>query len=81
MAKDTFWRDFGTYSTLGIDLAAFVAGGFYLGLKLDQRFGTAPRWIMAGFLTGLGLGLYSMFALAARMGGGKAKKKPGSPGD
>ena len=74
--KDTFWRDVGLYSTLGLNLAAMVGAGFYLGLRLDQHYGTAPRWILAGFLTGLAIGLYTMFAMAARLGG-KTKKPEG----
>jgi len=66
--KDTFWKDVGTYSTLGLNMALTVAAGFYIGLKLDQRYHTAPRWILAGFLIGLGVGLYTLFALAARFG-------------
>ena len=71
--EDTFWRDVGLYSTLGLNLAATVGAGFYLGLKLDQHYHTAPRWILAGFFIGLGVGLYTMFALAGRFGGRKAK--------
>lgn len=72
-SEDTFWRDIGVYSTLGLNLAATVGAGFYLGLKLDQHYDTTPRWILAGFLIGLVVGLYTMFALAGRLGCGKAK--------
>lgn len=65
---DTFWKDVAIYSTLSINLALTVGGGFYLGYLLDRHYGTAPRWILAGFLTGLGIGLYTLFALAARFG-------------
>ncbi|MGQ9779865.1 MAG: AtpZ/AtpI family protein [Bacillota bacterium] len=67
--KDTFWRDVGLYSTLGLNLAAMVGAGFYIGWRLDRHYGTAPRWILAGFLIGLALGLYTMFSMAARLGG------------
>ncbi|MGE5550832.1 MAG: AtpZ/AtpI family protein [Bacteroidota bacterium] len=67
--KESFWRDVGVYSTLGINMAFMVGGGFYLGWQLDQRYHTTPRWIMAGFITGLAVGLYTMFAVAARFGG------------
>ena len=66
--KDTFWKDLGTYGTLGINLAVTVGAGFYIGLKLDQRYDTAPRWILTGFFFGLCVGLYTLFALAAKFG-------------
>ena len=67
-SRDNLWRDVGVYSTLGINLAFTVGAGFYLGLRLDQRYHTAPRWVLAGFLIGLGVGLYTLFTMAARFG-------------
>ena len=73
--KDSFWRDVGLYSTLGLNLAMMVGAGFYIGWRLDRYYGTTPRWILAGFLTGLGLGLYTMFTIAARVADKSSKSK------
>lgn len=65
--KDTFWRDLGLYSTLGLNMGLTVVAGLVVGLRLDKQFGTGARWTLAGIFLGLGIGLYTMFAVAGRV--------------
>ena len=53
----TPWRDVGRYGTVGIELILALAGGYYGGHYLDQKFGGGH-----GYLTAIGLllGLFSI---------------------
>lgn len=50
-------------SVIGMDLAISVIAGFFGGRYLDGLFGTAPLFLLVGFLVGLAAGIYSIFLL------------------
>ena len=49
----------GLMGTLGIEIAAFIIGGVYLGRYLDHRFVTAPVWLIIGIFGGMIVGIAS----------------------
>lgn len=49
----------GLMGTLGIEIAAFIIGGVYLGRYLDHRFGTDPVWLIIGIFGGMIVGIAS----------------------
>ena len=59
-------RSFGTYGSLGFELLASIAVGYYLGLWADRRFGT--RWLaLVGFLVGCYAGFRVLYRAAKQM--------------
>lgn len=50
------------YSHLGLVMFLIMIAGWYLGTKVDQYYGTSPRWENVGFFIGLGSGFYYMFS-------------------
>ena len=52
-------RMMGLMGTLGIEIAAFIIGGVYLGRYLDHQFGTEPVWLIVGIFGGMIVGIAS----------------------
>lgn len=48
---------------LGFDIAIPMVGGLILGTKLDQRWGTTPRWTVGLFVAGLVLSCASLIRI------------------
>lgn len=61
------YRLLGVMSTVGIALVASTFIGFYIGLKLDEYFGTSP-WLTVVFLIlGIAAGFRNLFMTAKRI--------------
>lgn len=54
------------FSSLGITVAAGIAGFFFIGLQADRRFGLAGWGKFCGLFAGLGLTLYWAYLRIAR---------------
>ena len=58
---------FAAFSWIGITLAVIVALGFFLGRWLDNKFNTAPLFIIVFVLGGVALGFLRVyFALSSK---------------
>lgn len=55
MARKENWWD---HAQIGLELAAAVLAGFWVGYRLDAKFGTAPWLMLAGAAAGLAGGFY-----------------------
>jgi F0F1-type ATP synthase assembly protein I len=54
------WRIAGTTGAVGIEIAAAIAIGYFLGNYLDRKLGTKP-WIMyVGILAGIGAAIKAL---------------------
>ncbi len=61
------WRLIGALSTVGVTLVAALVIGFYIGLKLDEHFGTSP-WLTVIFLIlGIIAGFKNLVTLSRRI--------------
>ncbi|MBN9161333.1 MAG: hypothetical protein BGO98_24015 [Myxococcales bacterium 68-20] len=59
-------KSFGRYGSVGFELLASIAVGYYLGHWLDGKFGT--HWIgIVGFLLGCYAGFRALFRTASKM--------------
>lgn len=59
-------KSFGRYGSVGFELLASIAVGYYLGRWLDGKFGT--HWIaFVGFLLGCYAGFRALFRTANQM--------------
>jgi ATP synthase protein I len=52
-------RMMGLMGTLGVEIAAFIVGGVYLGRYLDHQFHTEPVWLIIGIFSGMIIGIAS----------------------
>ena len=50
--------------TMGLNMAAAIAAGYYLGRFLDGRLGTSPRLTLLFFIFGVGVGMWLMYRSA-----------------
>lgn len=64
--KKNLLKTLGAVSTMGISMALAIAIGVYIGLKLDQWFGTKPWFFFIFMLIGIAAGFRNMFILAGR---------------
>jgi hypothetical protein len=64
------WRKFALYGFLNLNLAMMVAGGYFLGRLLEQKW-HVKNMTLIGILVGLFLGLYEMFSIAVKAGSKK----------
>lgn len=60
---------------LGFVMVTPILIGIALGLWLDRQLGTAPWFVLAGLLLGLGLGGYSVFKLINRVFGSGERRR------
>ena len=54
---------YGVYSAVGIQLAASVVGGLWLGSYLDSRFRTQPWLLLTGLIVGSVGGFWNLFTM------------------
>lgn len=59
---------YGSYMTLGLQLAITVVLFFFLGRWLDGKFGTDPWLMLAGLVIGVGGGLTSFLRKVIALG-------------
>ena len=59
---------YGSYLTLGLQLAITVVVFFFLGRWLDARFGTDPWLMLAGLAVGIGGGLTAFLTRVIALG-------------
>jgi F0F1-type ATP synthase assembly protein I len=72
------------FAGVGLQLAACIIGGLFLGQYLDRRFGTAPWLLFVGVFGGFSAGFYSMYrklmAAQARDDAARASRRDGPVG-
>ncbi|HAR46971.1 MAG: hypothetical protein A2X56_11930 [Nitrospirae bacterium GWC2_57_13] len=61
------WRLIGALSTVGITLVAALVIGFYIGLKLDEYFGTSPWLTIVFLILGIIAGFKNLVTLSRRI--------------
>jgi len=59
-------KTLGMISTMGISFAVAIAIGVYLGLKLDEWFGTRPWFFFIFLLFGIAAGFRNIYIMANR---------------
>lgn len=64
--KKNLLRTLGMVSTMGISFAVAIAIGVYVGLKLDQWFGTDPWFFFIFLFFGIAAGFRNIFILAGK---------------
>lgn len=64
--KKNLFRTLGMVSTMGISFAVAIAIGVYVGLKLDQWFGTDPWFFFIFLFFGIAAGFRNIFILAGK---------------
>ncbi len=63
-----WFAGFGSFLTVGIQLALTVVVLFFIGRWLDDRFGTAPWLMLAGLFLGIVGGMIKFFRSAIELG-------------
>lgn len=48
------------YSTMAFEFVGFIGIFGYLGYKADESFGWSPWGLLAGLLTGMAMGLFTL---------------------
>ncbi len=66
------------YSHLGLQFALTIGGLFYVGYRLDLRWGTSPLLAVLGLALGFGAGLVTLTRAVYGVGG---RRPPGGPED
>ena len=56
-----------TYSTIGLQLAAFILLCIYGGYKLDEYLDNSPIFLIVGSFVGMGGGFYNLIRTLADM--------------
>lgn len=64
--KKNLLRTLGMISTMGISFAVAIAIGVFVGLKLDQWFGTDPWFFFIFLFFGIAAGFRNIFILAGK---------------
>lgn len=64
------WRSLSIYGTLSLNLGLMVAGGYFLGRLIENKYHLS-NMTATGVLTGLALGFYEMFVIAYKAGSKK----------
>ncbi len=59
-------RQLGSMSTIGLEIAIYVAGGLFAGQSLDEKLGTAPWFQWIGLALGLAATTWSLYRLVRR---------------
>lgn len=57
----------GLVGALGIQVAACIFLGYWIGSSLDRRFGSGTGWTIGGILVGLAVGLLSAILLVKKV--------------
>ena len=64
--KQKMWRLAGSYSAVGIEMAAAVAIGTLGGLWLDSKLGTEPYLFLFDLVVGIGAATRTIIRIARR---------------
>ena len=56
-------RTLGYFSSIGISMAAAIGIGAWLGLKLDEKFGTEPWLLLVGFAFGVAAAFSNLYRM------------------
>ena len=64
--KKRLLKSLGMISTMGISFAVAIAIGVFLGLKLDEWFGTKPWFFFIFLLFGIAAGFRNIYIMANR---------------
>jgi F0F1-type ATP synthase assembly protein I len=62
------YKDVGPYLGIGFQLAATVAGMFFIGRWLDQKTGRDPLFTLVFAFLGIGIGLYNFIKTVIFLG-------------
>ncbi len=57
------WRAFGLVGVIGIELAALLLIGIWVGMQIDQALQTSPLFLIVGMLLGFMIGIWSVVKL------------------
>ena len=64
--KKRLLKTLGMISTMGISFAVAIAIGVYMGLKLDEWFGTKPWFFFIFLFFGIAAGFRNIYIIAGR---------------
>ena len=64
--KKRLLKSLGMISTMGISFAVAIAIGVFLGLKLDEWFGTRPWFFFIFLFFGIAAGFRNIYIMANR---------------
>ncbi len=70
--------DAGRLSGYGISWVLTVLILTWIGLRLDERFGTTPLFVLIGALAGVGAGFYTLYVRAVVEPANRKREGPGS---
>lgn len=75
------WRGVGSFGTIGIEIALYIALGFFGGRWLDEKFGTAPYLVTFGFVFGIAASIKALMRANAEMQAlaAKEEREQGNP--
>lgn len=78
MKKETrqAFRDFGYYSSIGLQVAFSVIIGFFIGSYLDKRFQTEPYLTYVFLVFGIAAGFRNILLAIKKIQRSEAKDKP-----
>lgn len=62
-----FYKEFGLFLTLGIQLAAAVIVFYFIGSWIDKRFSTEPAFTLIGIMLGTVGGLVKFFITVSKL--------------
>lgn len=60
------WPELVSYSSIGVEFAASVLIGVFIGYRLDLYFHTKPYLMVIGLFFGAAAGFYNLYKLARR---------------
>ncbi len=64
--KKTLIKTLGLVSSMGISVALAIAIGVFIGLKLDEWFGTKPWFFFIFLFIGIAAGFRNIYIIAGR---------------
>lgn len=70
--------DVGRLSGYGISWVLTVLILTWAGLRLDERLGTTPLFVLTGALAGIGAGFYTLYVRAVVEPANRKRERPGS---
>ena len=73
--KKRLFEDLRLYGSLGIEMAAAVLIGTFMGYWIDKWLGTQPLILIIGFIFGAAAGFRNLFRFIAREDHDKGKGK------